>query len=346
MKSWILTLGAIAMVGSACNPVVLEPLKGTQAVEETPSGSTVLAIRGSDVDWQSIDPFPGPNGPSVTDPDTLVLFFSSDPQVCGDSTLAARCTGATPFWQMIIAIPPQLVRNGPIDLYDVHITTIFGATDMDGTLDCPQVGHLGPGLVGTLTLTGVGTAALSAQLEGVTLLTRHFIPDGVYIPRICGDLPPVQPPTPALAFHGADLPAAPGGGPTPAADSLVVFLGTLPDTCQDPWAAAECSSPWLSRLSFTLPLALQTPGLINLADPAIASTYTIDAAAEGGPCAPPAGPYPNGTIEILSSDAGGLTFKIYQSPSYDVAVYQSSPGVPPSHNGLAFDGLYSASICP
>ena len=59
---------------------------------------------------------------------------------------------------------------------------------------------------------------------------------------------------------------------------------------------------------------------------------------QGGPCAPPAGPYPNGTIEIRSSDTGSLTFKIYQSPSYDIAPFV--------HDGLSFDGLYSASICP
>lgn len=342
MKSWILTVGAMAMAGSACNRVVLEPLKGTQAVAaETPSGSTVLAIRGSDVDWQGLT-FPGANGWTWTDPDTLVLFFSSDAQVCGEDALAPRCVGATPFWQMIIAIPPQLDRDGPIDLNDDHISTLFEATDMDGTLDCGGVGTYGPVLLGTLTLTGAGTAAVSAQLDGVTAVTRH-IPDGVYTPQICGALPPVQPPTPALAFHGADLPAAPGGGPTPAADSLVVFLGTLPDTCQDPWAAAQCSSVWVTRLSFTLPLALQTPGLINLADPAIAATYTIPVSDQGGPCGPPTGPYPNGTIEILSSDAGGLTFKIYQS-SREAGVYQSSPDGASAR--FSFDGLYTASICP
>jgi hypothetical protein len=142
------------------------------------------------------------------------------------------------------------------------------------------------------------------------------------------------PPTPAYAFHGGDLPAAPGGDPPPPADSLVVFLGTLPDACTDPWFTINCTAG--ARLTFTLPLALQTPGVIDLADPAISAKFIVQEASGGSACAPPAGPPPNGTIEILSNGAGGLTFKIYQSS------WTSGPYI----GWLAFDGLYSAAICP
>lgn len=121
---------------------------------------------------------------------------------------------------------------------------------------------------------------------------------------------------------------------TPATDSLVVFLGSLPDACQEPWFTINCSTG--PRLTFTLPLALQTPGVINLSDPAIAAADIVEASTGGASCAPPAGPLLNGTVEILSSDAGGLTFKVYQSSSDNLA-----PGW-----WLAFDGLCSASFCP
>jgi hypothetical protein len=342
MKKWILALGALTILGSACNPVVLDPLQGT-LVPDPPgggaSGSTVLAMRGGDASWQPnvLSPgvgspvlggvswpndFPGsaPAGVSWLDPDTLVLFFSSDAQECSNPLLLGRCVGATPFWQILLAIPPELYRDGPINLADVRINGWASFGDLTGTLHCGSPGTTGPVMLGTLTLTGAGSSSLSITLDGVQTTIGEEIPDGVYTPLSCGGLPPASPPTPALAIHGA-------------ADSLILLLGTLPDTCQDPWAAVDCHLR--SRLSFTLPLALQMPGIIDLADPAIAATYTIEVPGGNGLCAPPAGPLPNGTIEILSSDAGGLTFKVYRSSPEAAA-----------NERLAFDGLYSASICP
>jgi len=248
---------------------VLEPLKGTQAAE-TPSGSTVLAFRGGDVNWQDNCPLSVPNE-LWTDPDTLVLFFSSDAQECSNPVLAGRCVGATPFWQTIIAIPPELDRNGPIDLHDLRINAYSMPRDMDGTLDCGGGGRFGPILNGTLTLTGAGSPSLSVKLDGVTRLGSQ-IPDGMYTPRVCGVLPPGSPP------------------PRPRTRSTA---------------------------------------RINLSDPAIAAAYIVEASTGGASCAPPADPLPNGTVEILSSDAGGLTFKVYQSSSDNRA-----PGW-----WLAFDGL-------
>ncbi len=51
---------------------------------------------------------------------------------------------------------------------------------------------------------------------------------------------------------------------------------------------------------------------------------------------PPAGPLVKATIEILSSDAGGLTFKLYQS----------TDDITAPNRRRSFDGLCSASMCP
>lgn len=341
MKNWILALGALSVVGSGCSPVVLEPLQGTQspespAVPATTSGGgaggpTLLAMRGGDVIWNANSSFSPENTEPWSNPDSLVLFFSIDPQECSAPVLARRCTGAAPFWQLVIAIPPELDHPGSIDLQDYRINVYWAASLPDGTMACGNGEYLGPLFAGTLEIISDGSTSLSVKLsDGVNV--NGTVIDGDYTGQLCGALPPVSPPTPALAIRGVDLPAAPGGGATPDPDSLVVFLGTLPDTCQDPWAAADCTTA--SRLTFTLPLALQKPGLINLSDPAIAATYTVAASLGSSSCGQPSGPFANGTIEILSSDAGGLTFK----------VYQSFPGA--TSPSLAFDGLYSASICP
>jgi hypothetical protein len=352
MKSWILTVGALAMVGGACNAVTLEPLEGAPSAEDpvapgAPSAvqgaHPVLAMRAGDVNWEEM------KIPSTllvrpwSDPDTLVLFFSSDAQECSTPVLAARCNDEGRFWQFVIGIPPELARPGLIDLAQPRINQYMLTANNSDAPSCMVSGRAGPGQWGTVELIGDGSTTLSVKLrdvpvemgatvDGVNMGPYDF--NGDYAGEICGALPPILPPTPALAIRGADLTASPAGGSPPAPDSLVVFLGTLPDTCQDPWAAADCTTA--TRLSFTLPAALQKPGVISLSDPAIAATYTVAAAIGTSACGLPGGPLEYGTVEILGSDAAGLTFKVYKSSARYTAMTR----------GLYFDGLYRASICP
>jgi hypothetical protein len=344
MKNWILALGALSVV-SGCSPIVLEPLKGTQSAETpvvpgpTPTdGHTILAIRGGDVLWNEKDDFGLAHDVFWSDPDSLVLFFSSDFQQCNDPVLARRCLGAAPFWQAIVAIPPELARPGLIDLQDPRIRGYTSLSAMDGTPACGGGGGLGPLSTGTLEILESGPAGLALKLSGGAPGFGNVMLDGEYTAQICGTLAAALPPTPALAIRGSDLPAgsggsSSGGGAPPDPDSLLVVLGTLPDTCSDPLAAADCTTA--SRLTFTLPPALQKPGIIDLSDPSIAATYTVAASSASSSCGPPSGPLVEGTVEILTSDASGLTFKVYRSFS------SWSQSVP-----FYFDGLYAASICP
>lgn len=348
MKNWILALGALSVV-SGCSPIVLEPLSGTQAAE-TPvvpgapmvggdGGNIVLALRAADVNWQS----GGSALPYLPawEPDSLVLFFSTDAQQCGQPLLGQRCLGSGPFWQEVLVIPPVLAHPGLIDLTDSRISEYSTATLPAESVTCSGGGYSGPGRRGTLELIGDGSPMLTAKLTNVRSIMSNAIVDGVdqgvisldgvYTGQLCGTLP-TYPPIPALAIRGVDAP--PGSGtPTPAADSLLVALGTLPDTCADPWAAADCTLA--SRLTFTLPAALQKPGVIDLSDPAIAAAVTLHASSGSSVCEPPSGPFTQGKIEIVSIDAGGLTFRVYQAstPASDIAP-------------VFFDGLYSATICP
>jgi hypothetical protein len=345
MKNWILALGALSLAGAACNPIVLEPLKGTQTTDPGPAPKSMLAMRAGDVNWDLNKSPIGPGGsPPWTDPDSLVLFFSTDSQECSDPVLARRCVGAGPFWQAVIAIPSNLAHPGLISLQDPRITVYAAISFIDGAVECSGGGHQGPSFSGTLELISDGSSTLSVKLtDGVqafgesTVNGVHkgpLILDGEYTGMLCGALPPAAPPAPALAFHGADLPADPGGSAPPDADAVVVFLGTLPDTCQDPWAAADCTSDL--RLKFTLPAALQKPGVLSLSDPALAARYTVPASPGSAGCAESSAAPVNGTVEILTSDAAGLTFKVYQS-FVDVTA---------TSGFLYFDGLYSAPICP
>lgn len=352
MKNWILALGALSVVGSACNPVVLDPLKATPGAvipgDTTTSGGgnggrVVLAMRSGDINWQDPDDF-HPDGVPWSNPDSLVLFFGTDAQECSNPVLVHRCLGSGPFWQEVFILPPELAHPGLINLIDPRIAQYSNAFWPNGTTMCGSKGYWGKGRSGTLELISDGLTTLSAKLAGVEGVGSGAVIDGVdqgplfidgtYTGDLCGAPPPFAPATPALAIRGMDLPAGPGGMVTPEPDSLVVFLGTLPDTCQDPWAAADCTSA--ARLSFTLPAALQKPGVLTLSDPALGATYTDAATSGSSTCAQSSWKPTNSTVEILTSDAGGLTFKVYNASLNGTA----------SGGWLAFDGLYSAPICP
>ncbi|MEP7125631.1 MAG: hypothetical protein ABJE95_32170 [Byssovorax sp.] len=349
MKSWIMALGALTLAGTACNPVVLEPLKGAQS---TGTGSTaaagggpgevvMLAARAGDIAWSSDGLF-GMNAP-WSNPDSLVLLFSSDPQQCSGPVLTPRCSGVGTFWQAVVAIPPELAHPGMISVADPRINVYAAESFPDGSPTCGGGAFEGPILSGTIELVSNGSSALSVKLSGGVqvlgastangVVQPPIVLDGEYTAEICGALAPETPPTPALAVLEPNLSPPPGGGMAPA-DSLVVFAGTLPNTCQDPWAAADCTSA--SRLTFTLPAALQKPGVVSLSDPAIGAAYTVSAPGGSSTCTQPSGPLTNGTVEILSVDASGLTFKVYQSFTDSAA----------TGGWYYFDGLYSAAICP
>ena len=328
---------------------MLDPLNDTQSpatlAEPIPlSHGVVLAMRGGDVNWQENFALSPMGGKPWSDPDSLVLFFSLDAQECSNPVLAGHCSTDAPFWQLVLGIPPELARPGLIDLSDQRITEYTSITEFTGAMPCSSSGDEGTSQWGNLELINDGSA-LSAKLrdfpkfgpgEGpkVGQISYPQNIDGDYTAQTCGTLAPLAPSTPALAIRGADLSPSPADFHITPADSLAVFFGTLPDTCQDPWAAADCTKA--TRLSFTLPLALQKPGVISLADPAIAATYTAAAAGGTSACGLPTGPLELGTVEILSLDADGLTFKIYKSTAFDTTLTRP----------LFLDGLYHAPICP
>ena len=348
MKNWILALAALTVVGSGCSPIVLEPLESHESLtpiddEGAAASSSLLAIRAGDAVWtykgsDFLDGKPWTFGKPWSDPDSLVLFFSSDIQECSDPLLAPRCTSPAPFWQTVVVIPPELARPGLLELRDPRVIGYSRVTFFDGSIDCGGGAGLGPILSGTLEIISSGPSSLSVKLRDGVKNVDGTVLDGDYTAQLCGVPPLVSTPTPALAIRGVDLPPAPGstppgGGETLDPDTLFVFLGTVPATCQDPWSSADCSTG--SRLTFRLPLSLQQPGLIDLSDPAIAATYTLAGSVSSSTCGQPSGAFEGGTIEILSSDANGLSFKVHGSYS-DVT----------ADGPFGLDGLYAASICP
>jgi hypothetical protein len=233
------------------------------------------------------------------------------------------------FSQMILMIPPALDRPGLIDLTDTRI----GAYESVWESTCGGGSGNTPGFRGTLEIVSSEATTLSVKLQVGVHQAGWPLLDGDYTVLRCGAPPPVTPPSAAMAVLGSNLPAPPGG-PAPDPTALYLFMGTAAETCQDPWSSNDCTQT--SRVMLSLPAALQMPGIINLSDPAIAATYDDS---RDPPYACTAydhigGTMPNGTIEILSIDASGLSFKIYGSH------------IDNGSGGFNADGLYAASICP
>jgi len=189
MKSWMMVLGALAVVGSGCSPIELDPLEKT----EDPGapivlGTNVIAIRGGDVNWNDNFAMAPQSGKFWSSPDARVLFFSGDAQECSDPVLAGRCSGA-PFWQTILAIPPELDLPGVIDLQDPRVLLYSVMTVADGSPNCGGGGMVVPlssvPLAGTLEIISDGPTSLTVKVRNVASINGVAL-DGDYTAEICG----------------------------------------------------------------------------------------------------------------------------------------------------------------
>ena len=337
MKRWITALGTLAMMSGGCAPTVLDPVHGEGG--SSSAGTTTASGPGSSTALDALAMRAGdlPSGsgpwPQTPDPDALVLFFASEAQSCSDPFInmplnMVPSSSCDPYWQTALLIPPELDRAGLIDLRDPRIG--WAASEVFASC-AGQGGGVTPGTQGTLEILGSDATSVSVTLSGGVKSMMTVI-DGSYSAKRCDTAPPVTPPAPAIAILGANLPAADGGA-TPDPTALYVFLGSAPETCQDPLSDIDCTNT--SRLVFSLPASLQQPGTISLSDPAIAATGTVSGSPQSPPCAATTASFTQGTLEISSIDATAISFTVYQS---------FIPGASVT-GGFDADGLYAASIC-
>jgi hypothetical protein len=345
MRRSITALGTLAMMSlGGCSPIVLDPGAGgtigagggasasSASTGGMVGGMNALALKGSDIAANSI----AWNGTTATpwaNPDALVLFFSDAVQQCASPalpTMPAACSGPS-FWQLILVVPPELDRVGSIDLRDGRI----GAYDLEvtGGSPCGQALESGNGFAGTLEIAGSDATSVVVTLSDANTLAPA---DGNYTAQRCTTPPPVAAPTAALAVRGSSLPAGSTttSGATPDPTALYVVAGSAPRSCQSPWPV-DCTST--QRIVFSLPSSMQQPGVYALTDPALAASW--ESLLPGAPASCGAtdhltGPFTAGTVEILSLDAAGVSFRLYQSYT------QITVGT------FELDGLYAATICP
>src|SRR5262249_9052675 len=148
----------------------------------------------------------------------------------------------------------------------------------NGPDGCGRAMGSGNGFWGTLNIEKSDDASVTVMLSG-SGGSGHPPANGHYVASRCG-APPVAPETPAVAFHGTNLPAAGPASPDPA--SIYVVLDTGPASCTDPWSNSACNGA--SRITLTLPPSLQQKGTFALFDPAIDASYTISVKDSSGNC--------------------------------------------------------------
>lgn len=322
MKTPSLSLGALALVLSACDPVVLDLAPSdtgsadASTVSATSTGSgpgpgegapVALAMRGADA----------PSGAlPVGDPESLVLYFSNQPLTCEAPVMVSGCDGSS-RWQFILSIPPELDRVGLIGLDDPRI----GFVETITLPSCGGGGGSGNGFWGTLEILSLDEDTVTVRLTGTTA-TSELAFDGDYVAERCGAVPVTPPPTPAVAMLGASVVGNPssGTGPTAGADSLYLFGGSVPGTCEEPVPIVDCASE--RQFVLSLPPEKQVPGSYPLDSADLDAIYH----APGTGCGPAT--FDAGTLEVTHVDAETVEFSL----------------VGTGFTGL--NGMYSATRCP
>jgi hypothetical protein len=321
MKRFVVCLLAAAgPVLASCAPNISD---SGQAAEQPPSDEPsppeaqppldpeTFAWKGSDGAFPGLDPI---------DPDALVLALANVDQSCGflmpDPLLGGGPCAPEDQWQLLLAIPPAVNRPGLIDLGDPRVQFASAARFADCSGGATGTGH---GTAGTLEILASDETSVTFQLEaGFPEETLS----GVFVAARCGAPPPPFAPSPAVAVRGSTLSGNPssGTGPTADPDALYLFFGEVAGTCADPHPAGDCTTN--RQMVLGLPTAMQVPGEVSLADPAIDAMYRA----------------PENSCSTAAPDGGTLTISSVSETAMALQIYGSG--------GAAFDGDYAVTICP
>jgi hypothetical protein len=119
-------------------------------------------MRAGDAKWEEAQiPEPLTMLEPWSDPDTLILFFSSDAQECSNPVLVTRCNDEGKFWQYVVGIPPELARPGPIDLTEPRLNHYMLTANNIESPACTGTGSAGSAGWGTVELVSQEGAAVS-----------------------------------------------------------------------------------------------------------------------------------------------------------------------------------------
>jgi hypothetical protein len=140
----------------------------------------------------------------------------------------------------------------------------------------------------------------------------------------------LSPPSPPDGSSGA------GGSFGVDPGTIYVQIGNFSQSCsahQEPYCVGELV--W--QVSVGIPPALQVPGVLQLSDPSLISTFSQNdpAGPTPGECNGGGGSFTAGTLEIVSIDAGTI-----------VVLLSGTTGGFGGFGGFDADGEYTAPICP
>ncbi|WP_437791725.1 hypothetical protein [Sorangium sp. So ce693] len=199
----MMVLGAMAVMNSGCHEVVFDPIQsgslesspesvvpvdeGPEEADNGPSTPHVIALRGSDVDFESLHFYPTFDPHPWDDPDALVLFFSSAVQQCTQPVIPIEIESdgtckIEPVWQHILMIPPELNTPGLIDLSNRRI----GFHQFMAMAGCAGGGGggVGSGYWGTLEIVESDETSLFVKVRGTG--NTSFPIDGDHTVQRCG----------------------------------------------------------------------------------------------------------------------------------------------------------------
>ncbi|WP_437619624.1 hypothetical protein [Sorangium sp. So ce1151] len=113
---------------------------------------------------------------------------------------------------------------------------------------------------------------------------------------------------PSLPSDDSDTSSSAGGGPDLDPNDLFIILRAPAPSCEDPYAFVDCNE-W--KLTFTIPPALQVPGILDLSAPDLNPSVIESGPNEDGSCWWGGGSFfGGGTMEIVSIDAAEVVIRV------------------------------------
>ncbi|EYF00748.1 hypothetical protein [Chondromyces apiculatus] len=254
----------------------------------TPSGYDGVVFDAADEPWGG-------------EPGTLTLELGSETPLCADPTPSGG-NGCPTEWHLTVVLGPSRQAPGVYMLPDPDITTSF-TTEGHGPDPNTCMASLGMLTGGTLEVVSSDATGLSVTLSGVPEVEVNGTHDLFH----CGGVGPVGQ-TEAIALYASQFPpdnggdsssSTSGGGVDP--DTLHVILGNYGPTCGDPFGFNEDCTVAEWHVGVSLPLAYQTPGIYDLADPNL-NSFASEQLPSNDPeiCSGGGGSFTDGTIEVVS----------------------------------------------
>jgi hypothetical protein len=273
-----------------------------------------------------------------------IVTLADYPSACKDPGVQPEC-GPSRWWSNQFELKSSDLVPGTV-LPLSGLDGVFYQQDplVAGQLQCGLGAAQGSFFAGTVTVLAASATELTLEVAGTEATTfMNKGTNGTYTIPICPGAPHANDgkaialrysETPGNNLGSSNASCTSVGGPFIDPDTLMLYISNLDQSCVDPFhSALGCITPRY-QVAIQLPLNLQTVGVTPLEGLATLTLSTSGPGSFTGPgsCGGGGGSYWDGTINITSIDASGVTFTLSGTADTGMALGN-------------LDGTYTAPRC-